>query len=233
MKLAALVFAALASGPTSRALPAERINNEVFYATRKHQLFKMEDVRASTIGYMRGDDVPYLTWNGFLSGKDAYFELHGDQIKLRIGKRITAFTVNTATALPGGDTANKKIDPDSATLFVKSTNNPAQSMICIESLGPDIYRRPRPYWEVYLLTDPITKPRLYRLSGINASCKGIERLSSGKLGVPSWKVSSETSPNVVISYYAIEPAGYRLTDIRFTGNIVSDDAQEYVITEAK
>lgn len=225
MKIATLIY-------VTSALYATKVDNQGFYASRDHQFFKSEDVRTLDIGNVPDDDVPYMTWTGFISGQDVYFEVHGTRIKIRVGRKKTALPFNDAPALGHGGQDNTELDASSSTLYVKSAKYPSQSMICVESLGPDKYTRPRPYWEVYLLADLIGKPRLYRLSGINASCKGIERLPNGKLVVPIWDINKQRSPSVVINYYSVEQGGYRSTDLRFTGEIASDDAHEYVIRNA-
>jgi hypothetical protein len=208
---------------------AASVDNQGFYATREGQIFKSEDIRELEHGYVQGDETPYFTWKGFVSGKQLYFEVHGEQIKLVLEKKQTMLPFIGAPSIPGGDVGNRALDEKGSDLFIKSAKNSRQSLICIESLSPDTYIQPRPYKEVYLITDPIGKPAIYRLSGINASCKGIERTSEGDLLAPTWVVDKATSPNVTINYYRIENNHFKKSNVQFTGTIVSEDAQEYKI----
>jgi hypothetical protein len=139
--------------------------------------------------------------------------------------------LRSAPALPGGDKDTLTLDDKSADIYVKSAKDARQSLICVESLGPDIYIHPRPYWEVYLITDPLNSPRAYRISGINAACRGVERSQNGRLLVPTWDVHKNVTPGVVISYYTVEKSGFRKTDVRFTGKIESEYADEYIIDD--
>lgn len=210
---------------------AASVDNLGFYATREGQIFKDEDARELEHGYVQGDDTPYFTWKGFVSGKTLYFEAHGDQIKLTLEKKQVTLPFSNAPSIPGGDTASRSLDDKGADLFIKSTKDPQQSLICIESLGPDIYIRPRPYKEVYLVTDVIDKPAIYRLSGINASCRGIERTSTGYLIAPAWQINKKMSPSVVINYYRVENHILTKTDIQISGTVISEDGQEYRIDQ--
>lgn len=225
MRTSILLLALAATSATAS------VDNQSFYARRQGQIFKPEDTRALEHGYVKGDDTPYFTWEGFVSGKQLYFEVHGDQIKLILGKKRTVLPFSGAPSLPGGDTDNRALDDKGSDLFVKSTKDPRQSLVCIESLGPDVYIRPRPYREVYLVTDPLRKPHLYRLSGINASCRGIERSPDGRLLVPTWTIDKKLSPSVRIDYYFIKNTRFEKSDVQVTGMIASEDAQEYDIGE--
>jgi hypothetical protein len=224
----AIILLALASSDVVAS-----VDNQGFYATREGQIFKIEDARELDHGYVQGDDTPYFTWKGFISGKQLYFEVHGEQIRVVLEKKQTTLLFDRAPSIPGADTDNRTPDEKGLDLFVKSSKDPRQSLICIESLGPDIYIHPRPYKEVYLVTDPIGKPSIYRLSGINSSCRGIERTSAGNLLAPSWKVDKSMSPNILINYYRVENNHLTKSDIQITGAIVSDDAQEYNIDESR
>jgi hypothetical protein len=209
------------------------IDNQGFYATREAQIFKSEDTRELEQGYVQGDDAPYFTWKGFISGKQIYFEIHGEQIKIILEKKQTVLSLISAPSIPGGDKGSRALNKKGSDLFVKSTKDSRQSLICIESLGPDVYIRPRPYKEVYLVTSPVGKPLLYRLSGINASCRGIERTSEGSLLAPTWQVNKTTSPSVLINYYRIENNHFTKSSTHITGTIVSEDAQEYNIDQRR
>jgi hypothetical protein len=224
----AIILLALASSNVMAS-----VDNQGFYATREGQIFKSQDARELEHGYVQGDDTPYFTWKGFISGKQLYFEVHGEQIKVVLEKRQTVLPFASAPSMPGADASGRALDDKGPDLFVKSSKDPRQSLICIESLGPDIYIRPRPYKEVYLVTDPVGKPGIYRLSGINSSCRGIERTSDGNLLTPNWKVDKSKSPNVLINYYRVGNGHLTKSDIQITGTIASGDAQEYNIDESR
>jgi hypothetical protein len=224
MKNGAIILLALAAADA-----AGGVDSEAFYAKRERQIFKREDARELEHGYVKGDDVPYFTWEGSVSGKSLYVEVHGEQIKLITGAKTTVLPFIKALMLAGGDMDARALDEKGPDLYVKSTKNLGASLVCVESLGPDTYMRPRPYREVYLVTAPLGDPHLYRLSGINASCKGIEQTAAGKLLVPTWDISRNRTPSVVIDYYAIEKGEFKKTGIRILGSIADDYATEYDI----
>jgi hypothetical protein len=224
MKIGLILFAVSMS-----ASAAAKVDNQGFYATREQQIFKAEDKQDFRGGYVKGDDIQYFHWTGFITGKEVYFEVHGERIRLHIEKKWTVLSLRSAPALPGGDKDSFALDDKGADIYVKSAKNARQSLICVESLGPDIYIHSRPYWEVYLVTDPLGSPHAYRLSGINADCRGIERARNGALLAPTWDINKKVNPGVVINYYAIEKSGLKKTDVRFTGSIESEYADEYII----
>lgn len=228
MKLGIILFAL-----TTTASAAAIVDNQGFYATREQQIFKAEDKQEFKWGYMKGDDAPYFSWNGFITGKEVYFEVHGEKLRLHIGKKWVVRSFRNAPALLSGDKGSPTLDDKGADIYVKSVKDQRQSLICIQSLGPDVYMRPRPYWEVYLVTDPLGDPSLYRISGINADCRGVERAQDGTLLAPTWDVHKDVTPGVVINYYAIERNRFRKTDIRFTGSIESEYADKYTIEDAR
>ena len=211
---------------------AGQVDNVGFYSTRDQQIFKAEDKRDFNGGYVKGDDVPYFSWEGLISGKKFYFHVHGTELMMLVGAKSIKQSFRSAPALPGGDPWSLPVDNKGADLYVKSSKDPRQSLICIQTLGPDSYRRPRPYWEVYVVTDPLVTPRLYRISGINADCGGLERAYDGTLLAPVWRVEKDATPEVEVKYYALDKNRFRETHVRFTGTIQSEYAEKYVISEA-
>jgi hypothetical protein len=83
-----------------------------------------------------------------------------------------------------------------------------------------------------VLADPLVTPRLYRVSGINADCRGLERAYDGSLLAPVWRVQKDATPEVEVKYYVLGRNRLRETRIRFTGTIQSDYADKYAISEA-
>lgn len=207
------------------------VDNVSFYDTRERQIFKEGDKRDTNWGFVKGDDVPYFSWKGLITGKEVYFHVHGPEMLMVVGARSTKRAFRSAPALPGGDPGAPPMDFKGADIYVKSAIDPRQSLICIQSLGPDVYTRPRPYWEVYVVTDPLGAPRLYRISGINADCRGIERAYDGTLLAPVWHLQKNATPEVEIKYYAFEKNRFRQTAIRLTGSIQSEYADKYVISD--
>jgi hypothetical protein len=205
------------------------IDSQTFYTTREGQVFKNEDMRELEQGYVKGDDSPYFTWKGFVSGKPLYFEVHDEQIKLVVSKKQTTSSFSSAPSISGGDTDGRAINEKGSDLFIKSSKDPKQSLICIESIGPDIYTHPRPYKEVYLITDPVGFPHIYRLSSINASCKGVVQTPKGKIFAPSWTFEENPSPKIFINYYQADKNRFLRSDIQITGTTASEDAQLYNI----
>lgn len=227
MKLGMILFAVAIT-----ASAAERVNNLGFYAARAHQIFKDGDAKEFHGGNVQGDDVQYLTWKGLISGKQLYLEVHGERLRIKVGKKWTVLSFRKAPALPGSDQSSVDLDDIRPDLYVKSAKDERQSVMCLESLGRE-YIHPRPYWEVYVITDPLGSPWLYRISGINASCRGIERAPTGTLLVPSWSIQKNVSPGVVVKYYAIEKNRFRKTQIGVTGSIESEYADKYLFDDAR
>jgi hypothetical protein len=181
-----------------------------FYATREHQIFKEEDKRQTDFGSYEGEDEStFQVWEGYLSGKKFYLEVHEEKIRLMLGQRNTVLSFSRAPMLKGADKFPRELYLPTIDLYVKSTKDPSESLLCVESLR---------YGGVYLVTDPLSTPRLYRLSGDNSSCRGIERAPDGRLLVPSWEYTNlSKTPNVTIDYYAINKNSFRKTDIRVIG----------------
>lgn len=220
MKTLALIMMAAANAIAG-------VDNQDFYATRAQQIFKEEDIRELQKAYEKGDDTAFFTWKGFLSGRPLYIEIHGENLQLIQGKKKIYMSLLQAPALPGADRDTHALDDKGPRLFVKSTKAPEHSLVCIESLGPDSYTRPRPYMEVYLITAPFGDARLYRLSGINASCRGVEQASHGALLAPVWNIDKTRKPNVIINYFSLAQSNFSATNFRITGTIVDGYAQKY------
>ena len=231
MKSQIILLAVFSLAAPCKSSYAEVTDNQAFYRSHQGQVFKESDLLKITKGYIRGDEVQYITWRGHISGVPVYFEAHGEKIKIHAAKNRSEFSLRQAPAVPGGDPRYYTISNMDSDFYVKSMPNAHDSMICIESLGRDIYVPIIPYWEVYVIINPLTHPELYRLSGINASCRGIERLPDGKIVAPKWTINRTVNPNVVIDYYFLEKNSVKKNNRRVTGMITSEDGLEYVFNE--
>ena len=72
---------------TGSAMAGEPIDSAGFYASRPGQLFKGSSLQPPNVGFIEGDETSYQTWEGMLSGKKLYVELHGDQLNIFAGRR--------------------------------------------------------------------------------------------------------------------------------------------------
>lgn len=223
----AVIFAAL----LNTFAYAEPVDNQAYYASRPGQIFKANDILKTSGGYAEGDGVQYITWTGYISGVPVHVQIHGKELRIRVTEKIYEFSLRKASEIPGGDREYYMISDMGSDFYVKSMPNAQDSMICIESLGPDIYVPIIPYWEVYVIAYPLTHPELYRLSGINASCRGIERLPDGRIIAPKWTLNRRVTPSVVIDYYSLQKNTVRKNNIQVTGMIASEDGLEYVFNE--
>lgn len=199
-----------------------------FYDSRPGQAIKASDLQKHEIGYDRDNEIAHVYWRGHVTGKDVNLNVYGREVFLRVGSKVVRLRTDSAVGFTSEQVASE-LDPFTADIYVVSAKNADQSLICVESLGPDVHVRPFPYWQVYLIASPLTNPRLYRLSGINSSCRGIERTNKGKLVVPQWTVDREAVPTVAIDYYEIGTQRLRKAERRVTGAIASGDAQDYII----
>ncbi len=196
-----------------------------FYATREHQIFKEQDKRETDFGIYVGEKEPtFRVWEGFISGKRLHVEVHEEQISLMFEQKEIVLSFSRAPMLKGADKFPRELYLPMLDLFVKSTKDPTESLLCVESLR---------YGGVYLVADPIGIPRIYRLSGDNSSCSGIERAPDGRLIAPTWtKFHPSDTQKMAIDYYAIEKNSFRKTDIRVTGKVVDQKGQEYEMDES-
>lgn len=163
----------------------EGLSSDAFYARQPGQVFKASLPQDMTVGYLQGDDVPYMTWDGRFGQKAAYVELHGDQLVVRSGRRVWHRRLGQAARVEGESPA--ALDPKGVSIFVKTAKVGRDSFICLESL-PDGAGQSAPQRSVYLLADPLGKLTVYQLPGLYGACKGLMDRGHGVHVVPHWRL---------------------------------------------
>jgi hypothetical protein len=203
-----------------QALAAEPVDSATFYASRPGQVFKAGSSKAMTVGYMEGDETPYQSWEGRVSGKKVYLELHGDQFKMQIGRRWTKRSLGSALKLATDASAEKQatLDAKGTELYVRSDKVAKRSVLCLESLLADV-------------TDLLASPRLYRLPALYGSCQGLVDGGSGGFVVPAWSTASDHVPATFsIRYLRLGKVGFAATDQTYTATSVGDHLDEFIMS---
>lgn len=162
----------------------EGLSSDAFYARQPGQVFKASLPQDMTVGYLQGDDIPYMTWDGRFGQRAAYVELHGDQLVVRSGRRVWHRRLSQAARVEGESPA--ALDPKGVSIFVKAAKVGRDSFICLESL-PDGAGQSAPQRSVYLLADPLGKLTVYQLPGLYGACKGLMDKGHGLHVVPHWR----------------------------------------------
>jgi hypothetical protein len=162
----------------------EGLSSDTFYARQPGQVFKASLAQDMTVGYLQGDDVPYMTWDGRFGKRAAYVELHGDELVLRSGQRVWHRRLSQAVRVEGE--APAVLDSKGVTIFLKAEKAGRDSFICVESL-PDGAGQSAPFRSVYLLADPLGKLTVYQLPELYGSCKGLMARGNGVHVVPYWQ----------------------------------------------
>jgi hypothetical protein len=215
-----------------QALAAEPVDSATFYASRPGQVFKAGSSKAMTVGYMEGDETPYQSWEGRVSGKKVYLELHGDQFKMQIGRRWTKRSLGSALKLATDASAEKQatLDAKGTELYVRSDKVAKRSVLCLESLLADA-SRVMPFRSVYVVTDLLASPRLYRLPALYGSCQGLVDGGSGGFVVPAWSTASDHVPATFsIRYLRLGKVGFAATDQTYTATSVGDHLDEFIMS---
>ncbi|MGE5451290.1 MAG: hypothetical protein ACM3VZ_05520 [Acidobacteriota bacterium] len=162
----------------------EGLSSDAFYARQPGQVFKALPPQDMTVGYLQGDDVPYMTWDGRLGQRAVYVELHGDELVVRSGRRVWHRRLSKAARVEGASPA--ALDSKGVSIFLKVDKIGRDSFICLESL-PDGAGQSVPLRSVYLLSDPLSKLNVYQLPGLYGSCKGLIARGRGVYVVPHWQ----------------------------------------------
>ena len=162
----------------------ESFSSDAFYARQPAQVFKASLSQDMTVGYLQGDDVPYMTWDGRLGQRAAYVEVHGDELVVRSGRRVWQRRLSQAVRVEGDSPA--ALDSKGVSIFMKAAKRWRDSFICLESL-PDGAGQSAPYRAVYLLADPLGKLTVYQLPGLYGACKGLMDRGQGVHVVPHWR----------------------------------------------
>lgn len=162
----------------------EGLSSDAFYARQLGQVFKASPPQELTVGYVQGEDVPYMTWDGRLGQRAVYIELHGDELVVRTGRRLLQRRLSQAARVAGESPA--ALDSKGVSIFLKAEKVGRDSFICLESL-PDGAGHSAPFRSVYLLADPLGKLTVYQLPGLYGSCKGLMAHRRGVHVVPHWQ----------------------------------------------
>lgn len=182
----------LAWGVLSMAARAdEGLSSDAFYARQPGQVFKVSSPQDMTVGYLQGDDVPYMTWDGRLGQRTAYVELHGDELVVRSGRRVWHRRLSQAARVEGESPA--ALDSKGVSIFLKAAKVGRDSFICFESL-PDGAVQSAPQRSVYVLADPLGKLTVYQLPGLYGSCKGLMDRGHGVHVAPHWRRLPDGQP---------------------------------------
>lgn len=162
----------------------EGLSSDAFYARQPGQVFKASLPQDMTVGYLQGDDVPFMTWDGRFAQRAAYVELHGDELVVRSGRRAWHRRLSQAARVEGESPA--ALDPKGVSIFLKAAKVGRDSFICLESL-PEGAGQSAPQRSVYLLADPLGKLTVYQLPALYGACKGLMDKGHGVHVVPHWR----------------------------------------------
>ncbi len=162
----------------------EGLSSDALYARQLGQVFKASLPQDMTVGYLQGDDVPYMTWDGRLGQRAAYVELHGDELVVRSGRHVWHRRLSQAARVEGESPA--VMDSRGISIFLKAAKFGRDSFVCLESL-PDGAGQSAPQRSVYLLADPLGKLTVYQLPGLYGACKGLMDRGHGVHVVPHWR----------------------------------------------
>lgn len=190
MKLRVWYSAFVALSMTARA--DESLSSDAFYARQPGQVFQASMPQDMTVGYLQGDDVPYMTWDGRFGQRAAYVEVHGDVLVVRSGRRVWHRRLSQAARVEGESPA--ALDSKGVSIFVKAAKVGRDSFICLESL-PEGAGQSAPQRSVYLLADPLGKLTVYQLPGLYGACKGLMDRGHGVYVVPHWRRLPEGQQN--------------------------------------
>lgn len=211
----------------ANAFAADPIDSATFYASLPGQVFKGSSPDALTVGYVEGDEIPYQTWEGLVSGKKLYLELHGDKLQIQSGRHKVTRSLDSAFKLEREQSAH--MDFRGTDLYVRQGKVAHNAALCIESLPAGVSRS-MPHRSVYLVTDPLGTPRLYQLPTMYASCKGVVEVKPGIYTVPGWTTSTDTAPHVFnIQFYKLNTTGFAASDWRATATSIGEQFDQFII----
>lgn len=192
------------------AMAEEPFDSQAFYARHPNQVFNAPARHALTMGFIEGDEVPYMTYDGSLNGKPFYLELHGDQLRIHSGKRVWARDLKRATRPPRQEAM--RLDARGTNLYMMNGAGQRPSVACLESLPAEV-QRTQPHRTVFVIIDPLGARRLYQLPSLYASCKGLTWTPSRGWQAPWWQPLPDTNPpRFLIQYHRLTPGGFASTD---------------------
>jgi hypothetical protein len=228
----ALVTGALLSGQHGQA--AEVLDSATFYDRQPGQLFKGVAPADMTVGFVEGQEAPYLTWEGELSGKQVYVDLHGATLRIKVNERWVTRRLASAKRLPGEKATY--LDAQGTALYAQPDAAGKPAVMCLESLLPGASQA-TPHRSVYVVTGLLTaSPRVFQLPSLYAACKGLTALAgqggSVDVAAPAWLLHSpHKSGGFQIRYYRLGSKGFTRTSQTFTAKPAGEQLDEFSITQ--
>lgn len=157
---------------------------------KAQQVFQHTDAQPMTVGTLEGDDEPFQTWRGQVSGKPVYVEVHGDALRLQVGRRTFVRKLSRA-ARPAGTPA-MALDTRGTSLFATSGSQASTAILCLESL-PASVSRSTPDKAVFVILDLWGAPKVYQLPPLQAACAGLRATAPGRYEAPVWEPSPDAT----------------------------------------
>lgn len=232
MLAGALAAGALLSGQQGRA--AEAVDSATFYDSQPGQLFKGVAPADMTVGFVEGQDAPYLTWKGELSGKAVYVELHGSALRIKVDERWVARRLASAKRLPGQKATY--LDAQGTALYAQPDAAGKPAVMCVESLLPGAGQA-TPHRSVYVVTGLLTpSPQVFQLPSLYAACKGLTAQpgQGGTINVtaPAWLRYEPHRPgDFQIRYFRLGNKGFARTPQTFSAHAVGSRLDEFTISQ--
>ncbi len=229
---AALAAVVLLSGQQGRA--AEVMDSTTFYDSQPGQVFKGVVPADMTVGFVEGQDVPYLTWKGELSGKAVYVELHGSALRIKVGERWVTRRLKAAKRLPGKKATY--LDAQGTALYARPDAAGKPAVMCLESLLPGAGQA-TPHRSVYVVMGLLTpSPQVFQLPSLYAACKGLTVLpgQGGAVDVaaPAWLRSAPHKPgDFQIRYFRLGNKGFVRTPQRVSAHAAGPQLDEFTISQ--
>ncbi|MDE2075449.1 MAG: hypothetical protein KGI91_00050 [Burkholderiales bacterium] len=224
---AQLSFGALLTLPVL-ALAGEQMDSSAFYDAAPGQVFRGVEAQALTVGTLEGDETPYLTAHGTVSGKALYLELHGASLRLQIGRRT--FQRQLERAYRPAGTRVAELDSRGTSLYIKSDVQAHNSTLCLESL-PAFASGSTFNKSVFVILDSAKSPRVYQLPPLFASCRALVARQSGAFEVPIWSPLTEPSRGYQITYFRLDKSGLVATKRRLKAEVSESASDQFTFTE--
>jgi hypothetical protein len=181
---------ALAMWMTCLAWGSSTTPSPVADEPKVQQVFQHTDAQPMTVGTLEGDDEPFQTWRGQVSGKPVYVEVHGDALRLQVGRRTFVRMLSRAARSAG--TPAMALDTRGTTLFATSGSQPSTAILCLESLPASVSRSTLDK-AVFVILDLRGAPKVYQLPPLQAACAGLRATAPGRYEVPVWEPSPDAA----------------------------------------
>lgn len=227
---ALIILLAWLPGRQPRA--AEVVDSAAFYARHPGQLFRDTQPVDMTVGFIEGQETPYQTWEGLVAGKKVYVELHGTQLKVKVGPRWIERSLQGALRMPAE--AMTAFDARGTELYVQAGVAGRPTALCLESLQPGA-QQAVPFRSVYVVPNLLAAyPRLYQLPALYAACKGLAQTQGrpGEVETPVWTPVGQNKPTgFSIRYHRLVKRGFMPTGMTFSAVSVGDQLDEFRVSK--